>query len=215
MDSLINEINLIRKSETKKIIDQRLLEFREFQVKPNKEWFSELCFCLLTANSKAHTAINIQKELGAEGFLGCVGEDIRQCIIRNKHRFHNKKTRYILKARQHLNIKEKIQFLVKTGRREDQIEAREWLVGNIKGFGYKEASHFMRNVGYFELSILDRHILNLLGYYGIIPYTSNFLTPKRYKEIESIFSGIAKKQGMSLAKLDLYMWYLKTGEVLK
>jgi len=34
-------------------------------------------------------------------------------------------------------------------------------------------------------------------------------------EIEKKFEGIAGKIGMTAAELDLYMWYMKTGKVLK
>ncbi|GAJ17855.1 unnamed protein product, partial [marine sediment metagenome] len=30
----------------------------------------------------------------------------------------------------------------------DEIKLREWVVKNFKGLGYKEASHFLRNIGY-------------------------------------------------------------------
>jgi len=215
MVDLIKQIEQLRNSDTRKIVEQRLSEFSAFRNKPNEEWFSELCFCLLTANSKARTAISIQKELGGDGFCSCAADDIRQCIIRNKHRFHNNKTKYIVEARKFLDIKDKIRSIVGGKGKHGEIEAREWLVNNIKGLGYKEASHFMRNVGYFNLSILDRHILNLMADNSIIGSKPDSLTPKVYKEIEQIFAGIAAQLGMSLAELDLYMWYMKTGEVLK
>jgi len=48
-------------------IEQRLKEFAILHQQGNDEWFSELCFCILTANSQAKRAIAIQQELGAEG----------------------------------------------------------------------------------------------------------------------------------------------------
>jgi N-glycosylase/DNA lyase len=38
---------------------------------------------------------------------------------------------------------------------------------------------------------------------------------KKYLEIEQRLREFAKRAGMSLGELDLYLWYLKTGEVLK
>ena len=86
---------------------------------------------------------------------------------------------------------------------------------NIKGLGYKEASHFMRNVGYNNLAILDRHILNLMLEQGYLRAKPKTLTRKTYFEIEQKFKKIADGLRMSMAELDLYMWYMKTGEVLK
>lgn len=212
MSSLIQNVKKIKNSQVKALVEKRLSEFSSFKDKSAPEWFSELCFCLLTANSRALTALAIQKELGPKGFSSKSQEEVKQCIIRNKHRFHNNKSRFIVGAREHLDIKNKIQKLVKE---EGQIEAREWLVKNIKGLGYKEASHFLRNVGYFDLSILDRHILNLFVENGYLKEKPKSLNKKVYLEVEDIFKKLAKKMGMSCAELDLYMWYLKTGEVLK
>jgi len=95
-----------------------------------------------------------------------------------------------------------------------EFEAREWLVRNIKGLGMKESSHFLRNVGYKNLAILDRHILNIMKDEGIIEKPKS-LTRKKYLEIEEKFNKMAKGFNMSPAELDLHMWCMKTGEVLK
>ncbi|MEM3553264.1 MAG: N-glycosylase, partial [Candidatus Bathyarchaeia archaeon] len=92
---------------------------------------------------------------------------------------------------------------------------REWLVKNIKGLGFKEASHFLRNVGYFNLAIIDRHILRILSKYGFISNNSKSLTKKVYFEIESILEMLAKKVDLTLAELDLYLWFMETGKILK
>ena len=73
----------------------------------------------------------------------------------------------------------------------------------------------MRNVGYTNLAILDRHILNLMVENGYIENKPKSLNKKTYLEIEEKFNEIARELGMSSAELDLYMWYMKTGEVLK
>lgn len=204
---LIKEIQALKKSKVGPIVNKRLKEFESFKSRPTKEWFSELCYCILTANSKARTALNIQKELGAKGFCSLCFRDIRDSIKRNKHRFHNNKARYITEARYHIDIKQKLKNMKDT-------EAREWLVKNIKGLGYKEASHFMRNVGYKNLAILDRHIINVMHDYKVLKHKPK-LTKKNYLEIEKQFQGLSAKLGMFAAELDLYMWYMKAGKVLK
>ncbi|MBD3304485.1 N-glycosylase/DNA lyase [Candidatus Woesearchaeota archaeon] len=204
---LIRNINELRESRVKSIVKKRLKEFESFKNKPSKEWFSELCFCILTANSKAVTALQIQKELGAKGFCSYYFRDIRNSIKKNKHRFHNNKAKYITEARCHVDIKQKLKSMKDT-------EAREWLIKNIKGVGYKEASHFLRNVGCKNLAILDRHIINLMHENRILKQKPN-LTKKNYLKIEEKFKNLAVRLSMSPAELDLYMWYLKTGNVLK
>jgi N-glycosylase/DNA lyase len=79
----------------------------------------------------------------------------------------------------------------------------------------KEASHFLRNVGHKDLAILDRHILNLMFDRGYLLERPKTLTPKQYLAVEETFNMIAENLEMSSAELDLYMWYMKTGIVLK
>ncbi len=209
--SLIREIKETEKSQINNIINRRLKEFSSFKNKKNEEWFSELCFCLLTANSRAKTAINIQKELGFEGFFTKKKQELVKTIKRNKHRFHNTKAGFIVEARKFVDVKDTVNQIIN---KEGEAAAREWLVKNVKGLGYKEASHFLRNVGYTNLAILDRHIINLMHENGYIQEKTK-LNKKKYLETEEKFNSIAKSLGMSPAKLDLHMWYLKTGKVLK
>jgi N-glycosylase/DNA lyase len=200
----INNINL----ETKTKINQRIKEFESFKNKNTNYWFSELCFCLLTANSKAQTAINIQKELNYKGFYNLTQKEISNTIKNNKHRFHNNKAKYIVEARKYNTIKEII-------KKKKEKEARTWLVNNIKGLGYKEASHFLRNVGYKNLAILDRHILRSMKENKIIKKIPKTLNKTNYKEIESKLNSFCKKTNLSMAELDLYIWYLETNKILK
>lgn len=197
--------------EIKGVVDQRLSSFSSFKDLPDDAWFSELCFCILTANSKAETAINIQKELHTEGFLRKRHQSLSSCIRNNKHRFHNNKAKYIIEARKFKNIKsivhEKLNDL-------DQVSVRNWVAESIKGIGYKEASHFLRNVGFFDVAILDRHILRMLSEYNYITLPKS-LSKNHYLHIESVFSSISKELNMSPGELDLYVWYLVTGKVLK
>ncbi|MFH0870266.1 MAG: N-glycosylase/DNA lyase [archaeon] len=196
----------------RKTVNLRLRQFSAFKDKSDREWFSELCFCILTANSKASTAIKIHHELCPDGFCESSLSRVRETIRKHKHRFHNNKAKFIVEARKHLDVKPRIKKIVEE---KGQKEAREWLVKNIKGIGYKEASHFLRNVGYFDLAILDRHILNLMVEDGILKEKPRSLSKKVYLEIEKKFEKLAKQHRMSCAELDLYFWSMKTGIVLR
>ncbi|MBS3081975.1 N-glycosylase/DNA lyase [Candidatus Pacearchaeota archaeon] len=207
MNKLIEKIHQLEQSSINSLVNQRLTEFESFRTKSEDEWFSELCFCILTANAKQKTGAAIQSQISFEGFKTISEKTLADLIKINKHRFHNTKAKYIVKARNFSNIKSIIQNMTET-------EARNWLVENVKGIGMKEASHFLRNTGGQNLAILDRHIMTLLSEEGIIikPKT---LTPPVYKEIEKKFTDLASILRMSPAKLDLFLWYMKTGEVLK
>jgi N-glycosylase/DNA lyase len=203
---IIEEVYWIQKTPIRKKIEGRLKEFEKLGKRGNDEWFCEMCFCLLTANSKAKTALEIQKELGEVGFLCMKREKLCDCIKRNKHRFHNNKAGFIVEARKFKKIKEIL---------KKEQDPREWLVENVKGLGWKESSHFLRNVGYTDYAIIDRHIINLLIDNGLLKEKPKMINKKLYIELEKLLLKIADKLSMSQAELDLYMWYMKTGEVLK
>ena len=135
-------------------------------------------------------------------------EELREKLRSFGHRFYSKRAEYIVEARRYAESLKKI--VTDLG----EFLAREWLVKNVKGIGYKEASHFLRNVGYFNLAILDRHILSVLSEHGIIEKPKT-LTRRRYLEIEGKMRDLAEKVDLSLGELDLYLWYMKTGKVLK
>jgi len=204
--NLYSDIKKLRKSEISRLVRKRLREFQKMGRKGNKEWFSELCFCILTANSKAHTALAIQHKLGCVGFLSLNKRQLAKAIKENKHRFHNIKAGFIVDARRSKNIKDIL---------KKERDPRRWLVANIKGVGWKESSHFLRNVGYTDYAILDRHVLNLMLENKLIRKRPNSLSEKNYLAIEKKLERFARKLKISQAELDLYMWFLKTNKVLK
>lgn len=190
------------------IVKKRLKQFEALHKKGCKDWFSELCFCILTSNSKASTAMAIQKELGPSGFKDATFSELVKVIIKNKHRFHNNKARFIVEARQHSRIKRLLNG-------KSQIEAREWLVNNIKGIGWKEASHFLRNTNHLDVAILDRHVLKIMLEHGMITEIPKALNSNNYLLIEKKLASLSKSLKMSQGELDFYLWYLKANDVLK
>ena len=77
------------------------------------------------------------------------------------YRFPNIRAKYITEA---IDFKEELENII----RSQETDIRDWLVKNIKGLGYKEASHFLRNIGYKNYAIVDFHILDLLVKYKLI-----------------------------------------------
>ncbi|MBI4974363.1 MAG: DNA lyase, partial [Candidatus Omnitrophica bacterium] len=154
---LIYEYNK-RRSEIK----NRLKEFTLLHKGKDEKIFKELSFCLLTANANALKCDEAIRDLEKAGLLlkGKVHQ-IRP-KIKGKVRFHNKKASFLVGARRlfengkRIDLKRRLDF-------KDPVATREWLVANIKGMGYKEASHFLRNIGLGKnIAILDRHILKNL-----------------------------------------------------
>ena len=210
MQPLIKSIENLKKSEIKEIIDSRIKEFSELGKSSINEIFKELCFCLLTANFSAQGGIKIQKEIN-NGFLTLSEIDLAKKLSELGHRFPNARAKYIFLAREKINGLKKI-----LESDESNLKKREEIVKNIKGLGMKEASHFLRNIGYKNLAIIDFHIVDLLVKHNLIEKpNSKFLTPKKYLEIENLLKQLAQKTNLNLGELDLYLWYEETGKILK
>ena len=96
-------------------------------------------------------------------------------------------------------------------------ERRDWLAREprIKGLGYKEASHFLRNVGFRGYAILDKHILRCLNEVGVIDSPNPPTTRRRYLETEGRMLKFANDLQIDFDELDLVLWSMKTGEILK
>jgi N-glycosylase/DNA lyase len=157
----------------------------------------------LVANTSLEKTLAIWKTIG-NGFLLLSESELKKCLKNLGYRFYNLRSKYIVLAR------ERIERIAKIVREKNEYEARERLVENIKGIGWKEASHFLRNLGFKDLAILDRHVLRVLKEFGIIDEIPKTLTKKKYLEIEAKLREIATKLKISLAELDLYLFYLAT-----
>ena len=202
---------LIKDPTVSKLVDEQVKAFRKVHNSDNHTWFSELCFCLLTANSSATLGIKIQNALQSDGFINLPFEELQQKLKQLGHRFYTKRAEYIVEARKYANSIRDI--ILSFG--DDTWNAREWLVKNIKGLGYKEASHFLRNVGYFDFAIIDRHILKMLYTHGFISRIPTTITKRKYFEFERIFKAIADYFDIPPGIFDFYVWYLSTGKILK
>jgi len=137
--------------------------------------------------------------------------DISNSLREIGYRFPNLKAKFIVKNRSKISH---LRDLVKPIADVDQWKAREYISNNFIGFGYKEASHFLRNVGYMDLAIIDRHVLSFLRTQGL---SLNFktLTKGRYLVIEGALRSISNTLSIDLGTLDLFIWFVETKTVLK
>jgi N-glycosylase/DNA lyase len=98
----------------------------------------------------------------------------------------------------------------------DPFGTREWLVENVKGIGYKEASHFLRNIGLGrDMAVLDVHILRNLKRYDIIDKRLDSLTRKSYMDIENRMRKFSERIDIPMEELDLLFWAKETGFIFK
>jgi len=208
MKELIESIENLKNSEIKKVIDTRIHEFEKIRVQHINEIFKELCFCIMTANCGAEKCIEVHEGI-ANGFLNLSKEKLTTKFKVLGYRFPNIRSEYIVKARVH---KDNLEKMIKTN--DDINGLRDWIVKNIKGIGYKEASHFLRNIGYKNYAIIDFHIVDLMVKNNLIDKPKT-MTKTKYLEIEELLKSIGNKLNLNMAELDLYLWYLETGKILK
>lgn len=210
------EIEKIYK-EKQKDIEKRLREFKEIWEKgSNEDIHAELSFCILTPQSKAVNAWKAITTLRENGLLfNGSAEDIVEYL--NIVRFKNNKAKYLVALREQMQ-NEKGEIITKDffNSIADVKDKREWIVKNIKGMAYKEAGHFLRNVGFGkEIAILDRHILKNLVKLEVIEDVPKSLTPKLYLEIEEKMKAYCKFISIPMDSLDLLLWYKEAGEIFK
>jgi N-glycosylase/DNA lyase len=133
------------------------------------------------------------------------------------HRFPVARPGYIVTARNFLRehcglrLREQLQSF------SDPIERRDWLAREkrIKGLGYKEASHFLRNIGLMGHAILDKHVLRCLADLKVVDSPRPPTTRARYLDVEERLKRLACDVGIDFDEMDLVLWSMKTGEVLK
>ncbi|MBY9012601.1 MAG: N-glycosylase/DNA lyase [Candidatus Lokiarchaeota archaeon] len=208
MKQLIKSIESLKNSNISNIVDKRINQFSSVSNSGIDEIFKELCFCIMTANCGAKKCIEVQQKIN-DGFLTYSEDELKIKFKEFGYRYPNIRAKYIIEARGYLPDLER-----QLNSNIDETELRDWIVKFIKGLGYKEASHFLRNIGYRNFAIIDFHIIDLMVSYSIIE-KPKALTKKKYLEIETILKEIGDKLKLDMGKLDLYLWYMETSEVLK
>ncbi|MCX6742123.1 MAG: N-glycosylase/DNA lyase [Candidatus Pacearchaeota archaeon] len=183
----------------------KLQEFKGNSGLSDEERFNELCFCILVAGSNLEQTKKAWQE-NKNNFQTLGYKELRKKLKESGCRF-NHRASYIVEAREtikNINFNEK-----------DHFTLREQLVKNIKGLGMKEASHFLRNLGYENFAILDTHVLKTLKENGMIKEIPKTLTKNKYLEIEKVLEKLAGKLNISQAELDLYLFYFDSKKIPK
>jgi N-glycosylase/DNA lyase len=194
---------------------KRLEEFTTvWKTADDRALFRELAFCLFTPQASAErcweTVLRLEeKDLLLNGKPTAIAPELR------KIRFLHTKARRLVEARA-LFFGPRRKGIRPSLEGKTSEEARDWLVGQVKGIGYKEAGHFLRNIGFaFDLAILDRHVFRILHEAGYLEEIPNSLTQKRYMELEQVMKRFARDLRIPLAELDLTLWAMGAGGVFK
>ena len=200
------ELYELRKEEIRK----RLSEFREaFQKADDLRIFHELSFCILSSGVGPKIAGQCMSAIGEKLMDGEENELLSP--LEAIHKYAGNASRHIVFTRKYL--KEEHGFLLKSlvSSFEDRLERRDFFARNpgIKGLGYTQASHFLRNLGFSGYAILDRNNLESLFELGIVSEAKYPLTKKRYIETENLMTDAARELGISLDEFDLLLWSRK------
>lgn len=202
----------------KKEIQARLSEFREvWQHGSDERLWEELVFCIFTAGASARmgfTAVDAVRPLLAQGGRREMTRALRKA---GAHRFPVERPGYIVVTRDYLREHCNLELRRKLKSFRNPVERRDWLAQEkrIKGLGYKESSHFLRNIGIRGYAILDKHVMSCLHDLQIVENAKPPATRARYLEVEEKLKLVARDLKIDFDELDLVLWSMKTGEVLK
>jgi len=191
------------------------MELRKVEKSDDERLFEELCFCILTANTSAEMgmkSIDIIRPLLREGSA----EEMKR-LLEGIYRFKTVRPQYIIETRNFLqqhhsfNIKK----IIENDKKNPVILRDFFAQKDIKGISYKEASHFLRNIGISGYAILDKHVLYSLLNLRIIDDVPKSLNREQYLEIEKKLIGFSNEMGIPMDELDLLLWSMRTGKILK
>ena len=195
-------------TKLKREIKRRLEDFANV---PEEDYFYELCYCVCTPQSKAENAYQVELKLREAEFLKTPMDPTPLLEDRSHYiRFHNQKAKRLLAVRENYEV---IHKLITSDL--STLDKRMWLVENVKGFGMKESSHFLRNIGHRDVAILDRHVLKHLVLCGVYKELPKVQSVKNYLAVEKIFRKFADKTGIPMDELDILFWSYESGIILK
>ena len=208
----------IRKTHKEKgeQIRQRLGEFESVWMNgTDARLWEEMVYCFFTGGCSAR--MGLRSVLAVRGLLESGEQPELARALTGVHRYPNARSRYIVASRDFLREHCGMKLRNKLESFDCRFERRDWLVREkgIKGLGYKEASHFLRNIGFGGYAILDKHVLRCLHELKIIDDPKPPNTRSKYLTVEEKLKQLAEDARIDFDELDLVLWSMKTGEILK
>ena len=190
-------------------------EFREVYQQGDEAIFTELCFCIFTAGASARMGLACIDSIRDIILTGTADE--LEARIGRKHSYPRARAEYIIHTRTYLQNEWDFQIKKLIESFDDRIALRDFFATSkgIKGIGFKEASHFLRNIGIKGYAILDKHVLRSLHEFGVIDDPKPPSNRKKYLETEAKMKEFAREIDIDFDDLDLLLWSNKTGEILK
>ena len=203
-------------AERRAEISEKLSEFGDvLEGGTDERFWEEMVFCFFTGGCSARMGIRSVEAVRPLLLSGNYAE-LSQALV-GRHRYPNARAGYIVASREFLREHCNLRLREKLNGFDDDFERRDWLVKEkrIKGLGYKEASHYLRNIGYKGYAILDKHILRSLSELEIVDDPKPPNTRTKYLATEAKLKSLATLIEIDFDELDLVLWSMKTGEILK
>ena len=197
-------------------IKSRLSEFEAvWHEGTDARLWEEMVFCFFTGGCSAK--MGLRSIDAVRPFLQLGSEPEIAEALSGVHRYPNARARYVFASRKFLEQHCDLRLRNKLESFGCPQERRDWLVKEkgIKGLGYKEASHFLRNIGLKGYAILDKHVLKCLAELKIIDSTKPPNTRSRYLTIEDKLRELTERTKIDFDEMDLVLWSMKTGQILK
>lgn len=197
-------------------IRARLAEFEAvWASEPDARLWEEMVFCFFTGGCSARMGLRSVEAVRPLLLTG-THEELMNALV-GRHRYPRARAGYIVASRDFLEQHCGLRLREKLAGFDNPLERRDWLVREkgIKGLGYKEASHFLRNIGLKGYAILDKHILRSLAELKIIDDPKPPSTRTKYLMVEERLKQLAELSEIDFDELDLVLWSMKTGEILK
>ena len=199
---------------------------KEWKQRSEEDLWEELVLCILSSNLNYETAasafVHLQKNrfldyqylLKDDSFQDIANELCKSIFLPKKkdgslrkYRFPNVRANNIVKAARVIYHENRgINYLLNSFNSE--YEAREFFSRQIPGIGFKEASHFLRNIKYSSsLAIIDTHIINFLEERDIPNnFVGKSLNVQKYLLYEKIMKEISSYYDYKLPIFDLAIW---------
>jgi len=196
----INDISMEDMRQAALIIKRFGLNKRKKDVdKLAEEMFYHLCFAILAPQTTYKSNYKVIDELKDLNFMhNKIGRGFLERVVKPTRFYRVKADRLLKLKEQFSNI-----FIAVLSATDEKLK-RESLVGNVNGIGKEAASHFLRNMGYRNLAIIDTHVLKFLE-------CDAPKNKREYLETERRFRSIADKLDLYTAELDAIVWKKYSG----
>lgn len=205
----LKELYKLKKIEIK----NRLDVFQDtYQNADDKKIFEELCFCILSSGTGPKVAQRSLEKI--KEILITASESSLFSALDGVHKYPEKAS-FLFLTREYLTKNFELDLRTKLNSFVDKQEQRDFLAKNrdIKGIGYVQASHFLRNIGNTGYAILDKNILKTLYEFGVIQDIKQPTSKKQYLEKEEKMKEFSKQVGIEIDELDLLLWCRRTGYI--